>query len=71
MAELGPGFLQQGIIVSTAALANFLATQGSDFWEGWSEIRLNGEPVVPGFLQTGAWKPQGEESVELSVLFEE
>jgi hypothetical protein len=71
MAELGPGFLRQGIIVSTAALENFLVAQASDFWEGWSEIRLNGKPVVPGFLQTGAWMAQGEESVELSVLLEE
>jgi len=71
MAELGPGFLQQGIIVSTAALANLLAKQASDFWEGWSEIRLNGKPVAVGVLKNGAWMTHGEESVELSVTFEE
>jgi hypothetical protein len=71
MAELGPGFLQQGIIVSPAALANFLAAQAPDFWEGWSEILLNGKPVAPGFLKGGAWIAQGEGSVELFVFFEE
>jgi hypothetical protein len=32
---------------------------------------LNGKQVVSGILQTGAWIAPGEESVELSVLFEE
>lgn len=71
MAELGPGFLRQGIIVSAPALANFLVAQAPDFWEGWREILLNGKPVASGILQTGAWIAPGEESVELSVLFEE
>jgi hypothetical protein len=71
MAELGPGFLRQGIIVPTPALVNFLAAQAPDFWEGWSEILLNGKPVAAGVLKTGAWIAQGEEAVELSVTFEE
>ena len=71
MAELGPGFLRQGIIVSAPVLANFLAAQAPDFWEGCSEILLNEKPVAAGILQTGAWIAQGEESVELSVTFEE
>lgn len=71
MAELGPGFLRQGIIVPTPALANFLAAQAPDFWEGWSEILLNGKPVAVGVLKNGAWIAQGEEAVELSVTFEE
>ncbi|HXV21410.1 MAG TPA: hypothetical protein VD811_10540 [Desulfuromonadales bacterium] len=71
MAELGPGFLRQGIVVPTPALANFLAAQAPDFWEGWSEIRLNGKPVAAGILQTGAWTAPSEELTELCVLFEE
>jgi hypothetical protein len=67
MSELGPGFLRQGIIVSTVALANFLAAQSPDFWEGWSEIRLNGRPVTPGFLKSGAWLVKDEEFMEISV----
>lgn len=71
MAELGPGFLQQGILVPAGVLAAFLAAQAPDFWEGWSEILLNGKPVAAGVLKTGAWIAQGEEAVELSVTFEE
>jgi hypothetical protein len=71
MAELGPGFLRQGIVVTTPALASFLAAQAPDFWEGWSEILLNGKQVAAGVLKAGACFAQGEESVELSVTFEE
>lgn len=71
MAELGPGFLRQGIIVSPRVLADFLAAREADFWEGWSEILLNGQPVAAGVLQTRAWLAPGEEPVELFVHFEE
>lgn len=71
MAELGPGFLRQGILVPAGVLAAFLAAQSPDFWEGWSEILLNDKPVAAEFLNGRAWLAQGEEAVELSVTFEE
>jgi hypothetical protein len=71
MAELGPGFLRQGILVPAGVLAAFLAAQSLDFWAGWREILLNGKPVAAGVMKSGAWIVQGEESVELSVTFEE
>ncbi len=71
MAELGPGFLRQGIIVPPVVLVDFLAAQAPDFWEGWREILLNGKPVAPGILNSRAWLAQGEEAIELSVTFEE
>jgi hypothetical protein len=71
IAELGPGFLRMGIGVSPRVLTDFLAAQSPAFWRGWSEILLNGKSVTPGFLQTGEWITQGEESVALSVTFEE
>jgi hypothetical protein len=71
MAELGPGFLRQGIIVSPGVLADFLAAQSPDFWAGWSEILLNEKPVAAGVLNSRAWLADGEEAVELAVTFEE
>lgn len=71
MAELGPGFLRMGIILPADELAAFLAGQSRDFWAGWSDIRLNGNPVAAEVLQTGKWVVPGEDSAELSVLFEE
>lgn len=71
MAELGPGFLRQGIIVSPGILADFFAAQSPDFWEGWSEVLLNGKPVAAGVLNSRAWLAHGEEAVKLAVTFEE
>lgn len=71
MAEMGPGFLRKGVIVASAALADFLAGQSPDFWAGCGEVLLNGKPLEPGFPKGGAGLAEGEESVELSVLFEE
>lgn len=71
MAELGPGFLRQGIIVSASVLRDFLARQAPDFWQGWSEILLNGEPVDAGIMRAGGGLAKGGECVELSVVLEE
>lgn len=71
LAELGPGFLRQGIGVASADLAAFLAGQAPDFWTGCGEVLLNGSLVDPGVLKSGGWLAEDDRSVELAVTFEE
>lgn len=54
LAELGPAFLQRGIGVDAAELAEFLAQRPASFWQGCREILLDGTPVEPARLKDGA-----------------
>jgi len=71
MAELGPGFLQQGILLTSRDLIEFLAAQQKEFHEGCRQARLDGEPVDPHLLTEGGLLPPVGRLVELSVIFKE
>ena len=71
MPELSPGFLHEGVILSSRDLVEFLAGQTADFWEGCSKALLDGKAVDPISLGKGEGLPGGDEPVGLSVFFEE
>ena len=66
LAELGPTFLQRGIGVAAADLADFLARRPATSRPGRREILLNGVPVEPERLKDGT-AFAGRETVWLSV----
>lgn len=70
-AELGPGFLRRGVMISAADLRDFLAGQGPDFWAGCGAVLLDGRPVEAGLLKSGTLLAEKDEPVTLSVTFEE
>jgi hypothetical protein len=48
--ELGPIFLEKGILVETANLVDFLRGRSQSFWDGCTEVVLDGMAVGPGSL---------------------
>lgn len=71
MAELGPGFLLRGILLPAGELAEFLAAQPQDFWEGCRSVLLEGRTVGPGLLNASLRNLPADEPVALRVTFEE
>jgi hypothetical protein len=47
MLELGPYFLQRGILLNSAAAEEFLKTQPNAFWNECKKIFLNGREIDP------------------------
>jgi hypothetical protein len=68
LAELGPAFLQRGIGLTAAELADFLARRPAIFWQGCRKILLNGAPLEPERLKAGEALPR-EGTVWLAVSF--
>ena len=68
LPELGPSFLQRGIGLTAAELADFLARRPAIFWQGCRKILLNGAPLEPERLKAGEALP-GEGTVWLAVSF--
>ncbi len=71
LAELGPVFLREGIILENSALAAFLTGQEEEFWRDCRKALLNGKPVDWKTLQAGRWLPPEGESTLLTVNFRE
>jgi hypothetical protein len=67
IGELGPLFLENGIIIESSELRNFFARQGTYFRQGCSRILLDGIAVD---YETLLWRnPLAEkEDVELTVI---
>jgi len=70
LPELGPGFLQRGIMLPATMLSEFLAGRSASFWETCSEIMLNEVPISAGLTQGGAGLPTCG-MVGLTVQFKE
>jgi hypothetical protein len=51
--ELGPVFLQRGILVKADEMIHFLKKQTESFWDGCSEIIFDGKNVNRGTLLDG------------------
>jgi len=66
MAELGPGLLQRGVVISSEDFILFAAGQSQDFWRGCRRISLDGEPLAAGELPDSTWL-SGKGQVFLSV----
>ena len=50
MAELGPGLLQQGVLVHAADLADLLGKRSEEFRQGCT-VTLDGKPIAVGMLE--------------------
>lgn len=70
LPELGPAFLQRGIMLPAAELSAFLTGRGTPFWERCNEILLNDAPIGTGLAQGGAGLPEAG-MVGLTVQFKE
>jgi len=55
MAELGPGLLQRGVVISSEDFIRFATGQSQDFWQGRRRITLDGKPLASGELPDSAW----------------
>ncbi len=65
--ELGPLFLEKGIIIKSSELRDFLAEQSDEFRQGCGLILLNGEALDYGTLLSGN-RPAENRDVELTVV---
>jgi hypothetical protein len=54
MEELGPSFLEKGIIVQTSELIKFFGEQPEEFWGGCKLIALDGIPLESGRIKDGS-----------------
>jgi hypothetical protein len=54
LGELGPGFLQRGILLSGTELVTFFRNQGTEFRYGCRAARLNGLAIDPALLTEDA-----------------
>ncbi len=67
--DIGPVFLQKGIVVKSQELQNFFVKQPDSFWRNCSEIILAGKPIDHENLLVGDRLIQHDE-VELTVLID-
>lgn len=70
LPELGPAFLNRGIMLPATVLSEFLSGRCAAFWETCSEILLNDAPISTGLAQGGAGLP-ARGMVGLTVKFKE
>jgi hypothetical protein len=68
LEELGPFFLEKGILIKGAVLEEFLHHQPEDFWSGCLAVSLDGQEMDLQTLATMAW-PKEEDPVCLRVVF--
>lgn len=68
LPELGPGFLQRGVIISATELSGFMKCRTDSFWQGCCSALLDNHPVSPLTLQREDLFPAGS-TVRLSVNF--
>ncbi|TWJ19113.1 hypothetical protein [Geobacter argillaceus] len=70
LSELGPDFLQRGIMLPAPLLNAFLRDRSTQFWETCSEILLNDTPIGTRPAQAGTGLPACG-MVSLTVQFKE
>lgn len=70
LAELGPGFLRQGMVLPADELAALLAGLEPSFWSHCRQLLRDGEPVEAQRLLRDGLGGDGQ-PVEFSVLLEE
>lgn len=68
LPELGPGFLQRGIIVSATELSGFIRHSSDFFWQGCNSALLDTHPVTPAALLSDELFP-ADCTIRLSVNF--
>lgn len=68
LPELGPGFLQRGIIIKAAELSRFLNNRPDSFWQGCRSALLDNFPILPHLLSREDIFPD-QATVRLSVNF--
>jgi hypothetical protein len=61
--ELGPVFLQRGILVQSSELLDFFARQTADFWRACLRLNLDANPIAASVLMSGAWPAPGQDVV--------
>jgi hypothetical protein len=47
VGEMGPAFLERGVLVPRGDLQNSLRDMPESFWEGCRLVRMDGDPVDP------------------------
>jgi hypothetical protein len=68
LTELGPEFLNKGIVMTAAQVSEFFLQKGDSFWQGCSEASINGEHVTPASLKQGnTFSTNG--TIKLSIAF--
>jgi hypothetical protein len=55
--DLGPCFLERGILVQATEIQSFLSSQLQDFWEAHPHFRLNGQSIPAERFQQGPRPP--------------
>jgi hypothetical protein len=68
LKELGPVFLDQGILMKPAAMADFIKGLPDEFWGGLKQIQINGRIEETGHLRRLDWSGFSG-MVELKVSF--
>lgn len=56
--DLGPAFLQKGVIIPGAHFREWLAGQTSQFWTTCKTMTINGNPVTPDDLGRMEWSDE-------------
>ncbi len=51
LEELGPGFLERGILVNSSDFMDFVKGQSADFWQGCNDVSLDGTSMDPESLK--------------------
>lgn len=57
--ELGPFFLEGGILVSSDDLREFLSGKGDDFLRGITELTVDQRVIEPGLIRDRGFLPEG------------
>ena len=55
--DLGPRFLECGILIQATEIQTFLSSQLHDFWEAHPRFRLNGQSIPAELFQQGPCPP--------------
>jgi hypothetical protein len=70
LTELGPAFLQRGVMLPASMLSAFLRGRSPQFWETCGEILLDDAPISTTLAQDGAGLPASG-MIGLTVQFKE
>lgn len=68
LTELGPEFLNKGIVMTAAHLSDFFLQRPDSFWQGCREALINGEHVTPTSLKQDNTFPANG-AIRLSIAF--
>jgi len=55
--DLGPRFLERGILIQATEIESFLSSQLDDFWETHPHFQLNGQSIPAELFQRGPCPP--------------